>query len=76
MKEDDDFGFRCRATRDGRVLIERHGALVAVISGTRARRFLARSPNMDEREQQLALARLTGNYRRGNERPTRRGSIG
>ncbi len=63
----DDLGFSYRATADGRVFVERGGRRVAVLAGERARRFLAAAPELDAAGVQKALARLTGNYRRGNE---------
>lgn len=63
--EDDPFTWT--STKDGRVLVFRGGRQVAIVAGPQAERLrakLERSPD----EAQHALARVTGNYRRGNER--------
>lgn len=60
--------FSYRATKDGRVLIDRGGRRVTVPAGERARRFLRRAEGADPQALQLELARVTGNYKRGNER--------
>lgn len=68
--EDDPFGWT--VTKDGRVLVTRGGRQVAIVAGTAAERLLPRLEGSAEQAQQ-ALARATGNYRRGNERaPNRR----
>lgn len=64
--------FDYQITKARTVLISRAGRQVAIVSGSRAERLIARLEAGDEEERQLALARITGNYRRGNEkRPTR-----
>jgi hypothetical protein len=66
--EDDPFSWQ--VTKDGRVLVFRDGRQVAIISGADADRLRPRLTTTDERAQQ-ALARATGNYRRGNEKRRR-----
>jgi hypothetical protein len=61
--------FEYRVTKDGTVFISRGGRQIAIVAGTRAARLVARLEAGDEDEQQQALARITGNYRHGNERP-------
>jgi hypothetical protein len=61
------FGFRI--TKDRRLLIERGGRTVSIVAGTAAQQLIARLDAADERATQLHLARATGNYKRGNERP-------
>ncbi len=49
-------------------MITHHGRPATVLRGERARRFL-QATHMTDTEALVALmARLTGNYRRGNER--------
>ena len=61
--------FDATVTRDDRVIVRRDGRAIATVAGERGRRLAAQlrdAPGEDER--QLALAKATGNYRRGNER--------
>lgn len=67
--EEDPFSYRI--TKDDRVLVSRGGRQVTVVAGSRARRLIADLGQDDARDQQL-LARVTGNYRHGNERRGRR----
>lgn len=60
--------FTYRATKDGQVLIDRDRRRVTVLAGERARRFLRRTADAGPQAVQLELARVTGNYKRGNER--------
>jgi hypothetical protein len=68
--EDDPFTWH--VTKDGRVLVSRGGQQVAVVAGADAERLRPRLERSPEAAQQ-ALARATGNYRRGNERRPSRG---
>ena len=60
--------FSYRATADGEVAIRRDGRVVTILRGARAREFLGKVASASPGERQLAMARATGNYRRGNER--------
>ena len=60
--------FSFRRTKDDRVLIAWNGRRAAVLTGTRARRFLAAVEGADDERAQLEMARVTGNLKRGNER--------
>lgn len=51
--------------RGGTVHITHHGRHATTLRGQRAAEFLARVEREDPQE---LMARLTGNYRRGNER--------
>ncbi len=48
--------------------IARDGRLVTTLAGPAARRFLARVEGSGEGDAQQLMARVTGNYKRGNER--------
>lgn len=63
--EEDPFSYRI--TKDDRVLVSRGGRQVTVVAGSRARQLIGKLGRDDATDQQL-LARVTGNYRRGNER--------
>jgi hypothetical protein len=60
--------FAWAATKDGRVRISRQGRVVSTLAGERATRFLPQVEGADEDAEQLLLARVTGNFKRGNER--------
>ena len=66
--------FSYRITRNGKVLIYWHGAngkREIVLKGAKAEKLIRELPGMDGDEQQLALARATVNFKRGNERWSR-----
>lgn len=67
----DDDPFEYRITKSGKVLVSRDSRQVATIGGERAARLIDQLGGSQEADQQL-LARVTGNYRRGNERRSRR----
>lgn len=64
-----DDPFSHRVTKDGKVLVSRGGRLVVTVAGHDAKKLIgAIDSARDEAAVQQALARATGNYRRGNER--------
>ncbi|MEZ5094102.1 hypothetical protein [Nocardioides sp.] len=60
-------GFDYRRVGD-EVVISHHGRRATTLRGAAARRFLAEVERGDPQE---LMARVTGNYRRGNERVAR-----
>jgi hypothetical protein len=73
---DQPLGFSCapRPQKNGELQILRDGRPVTLLGAEQARRLLAalaRCGDSDEGEaqRQRLLARATGNYKRGNERP-------
>jgi hypothetical protein len=56
------------ATQGEQVAISHHGRHATTLRGLRAKAFLE---DVVSRDPQELMARLTGNYRRGNERQTR-----
>lgn len=54
--------------RGSEVVISHHGRRATVLRGGAAARFLADVEEGDETVGQELMARVTGNYRRGNER--------
>lgn len=64
-----DEPFAYRETGQGKVLISWHGKQVMVLKDEKAASFLSRISGRDSTAQQLAMARVTGNFKRGNERP-------
>lgn len=61
-------GFEHRVRGD-EVVILHHGVVAATLRGAKAADFLQR---VESHDPQLLMARLTGNYRRSNERSARR----
>ena len=63
---DDPFSYR--ETKAGEVMISRGGRVVQTLGGAAAAKLLKALAPADEQQEQLILAKATGNYRRGNER--------
>ena len=64
--------FSYRVTKDGKVFVYWHGGQgkrEIVIEGARAKKLIAESPGMDREGEQLALARITGIFKRGKSGP-------
>ena len=64
----DDLGFSYVTRKSGEVSILRAGRVVTVLRGRAALDFGARVARLPPAAQQQAMARVTGNYKRGNER--------
>jgi len=64
----DDLGFTWRLRKSGEVDIHHHGRLAATLRGRDADAFRTEAARGDAPALQQRMARLTGNYRRGNER--------
>lgn len=60
--------FTFHAAKDGRVLLYWCGKLVKTLAGAEAQKFLRRIDGLEGRDAQLVMAKVTGNFRRGNER--------
>lgn len=58
-------GFEYTTRKNGDVVITHHGRQATVLRGAKAAKFLA---EVDRRDPQELMARVTGNYKRGNER--------
>ncbi len=64
--------FSYRITKGGKLFVWWHGERgkkEIVLGGARANKLIAELPGMNLEQEQLALARATGNFKRGNERP-------
>ena len=64
--QQEPFGYR--RLKNGTVFLEYHGRTVKTLSGDAARKFIASIEGLDGLEAQLVMAKLTGNFKRGNER--------
>ncbi len=60
--------FSYRITKGRKVFIEWRGRTVAVLKGRQAEKLIGELPRMNREQEQLALAKVTGNFKRGNER--------
>lgn len=61
-------GFAWTRRKNGDVVITHHGRVASVLRGARADAFVTDAVDGDEQE---LMARLTGSYKRGNERLAR-----
>lgn len=58
-------GFEWSRRKNGDVVIVHHGRVAATLRGRRAEEFVA---DVTDRDGQELMARVTGNYKHGNER--------
>jgi hypothetical protein len=70
LLKEQPFTFRQRG--DGSVAIFWKGKRVKVLTGKLAENLLAVSSDLSGQELQLLLAKATGSFKRGNERPAKR----
>lgn len=64
----DDLGFSFREWKSGDVVIYHHGKVATTLRNEKAISFIDNVQSASFTEQQQLMARLTGNYKRGNER--------
>ncbi len=64
--------FSYRASKDGAVFISHYGKQVTILRGRSAASALRRLERLASGALQLELAKLTGNFKRGNERSSKR----
>lgn len=67
----DEEPFAYETIKDGRVLIYWQGRHVTTLKGAKAQKFLSQVAGLDDRAAQLVMAKVTGNFKRGNERQGR-----
>ena len=60
--------FDYRETKKGQVFLLWEGQNVKTLKGKDAQKFLNKVAQLDTHAAQLLLAKLTGNFKRGNER--------
>jgi hypothetical protein len=63
-----DLGFAFKARKNGEIAIFHHGRLATTLRRDPARDFVAAVGNTSGADAQQLMARLTGNYKRANER--------
>lgn len=60
--------FSYRITKDKKVFISWYGKHVTTLSGSKAEDFISDIKDADDKEIQLIMAKVTGNFKRGNEK--------
>lgn len=68
MATDGDLGFGVQRRKNGEVCIVHRGRVAATLRGAEAAAFLDELAAGGPADGQQLMARLTGNYKRGNER--------
>jgi hypothetical protein len=64
----DDRPFGYRLTKDGKALVYWRGKEIMIVTGERAAKIRGEAEGGDEQSMQLLLAKMTGNFKHGNER--------
>lgn len=67
-KFENDLGFVWHTAKSGELEIRHRGKYATKFSGTKAQRYSEALEQSTFEEQQQLMARLTGNYKRGNEK--------
>ncbi|RPI71241.1 MAG: hypothetical protein EHM45_23855 [Desulfobacteraceae bacterium] len=60
--------FSYQASKDDKVFLFWNGKQVEILKGREARTFMAKIIGLDQQGGQLLMAKLTGHFKRGNER--------
>lgn len=60
--------FDYREDKDGKIFLFWEGRQVKILKGRAAEKFLGKVAGLSKEGVQLELAKLTGNFKRGNER--------
>jgi len=63
----DEEVFTYRESRE-KVFLFWHGKQVMILKGKQAQKFLTKINGLDGKEAQLVMAKITGNFKHGNER--------
>ncbi|MCL2528546.1 MAG: hypothetical protein FWE42_09035 [Defluviitaleaceae bacterium] len=64
----DEEVFTYRVTKDNKVFISYEGKQVTTLSGKKASEFIKKIYSAEGKEAQLIMAKVTGNFKRGNEK--------
>jgi len=65
--------FTYKITKDKKVFISYEGKQVTALSGTKAEKFITDIANTNGKDAQLIMAKVTGNFKRGNEKLFKKG---
>ncbi len=74
MHEPSDLGFTYKVRKSGDVEILHHGKIASTLRGRDAATFVGKAECGSFTQIQLLMARVTGNYRHGNERSAKQKS--
>jgi hypothetical protein len=64
----DEEPFSYNVSKDNKVFIYWFGKQVTILKEKESDRFLSRVQNADQKEIQLIMAKVTGNFKHGNEK--------
>jgi hypothetical protein len=64
----DDEVFTYRVSKDEKVFISYEGKPVTTLSGGKAKKFISDIDGSTGKDAQLIMAKVTGNFKRGNEK--------
>ncbi len=64
----DETPFSYQVNKEGKVFIAWQGKQVLILKGKQAEKFTSKIAALTEHDAQLLMAKLTGNFKRGNER--------
>lgn len=64
----EDEVFTYQVGKDHKVFIFWYGKQVKILKGKEAQKFLTKITGLAHKEAQLVMAKVTGNFKRGNER--------
>lgn len=60
--------FSYKILKDNKVFIFWHDKQIMILKGKESEKFLSKIKNADSLEAQLIMAKITGNFKRGNEK--------
>ena len=60
--------FSYKTHKDNKIFIFWHGKQVMILKGKDSEKFISRISGADFQESQLIMAKITGNFKRGNEK--------
>ena len=64
--------FSYKITKDKKVFLYWHEKQVTILRGKESERFIAKIKNVDIKEAQLIMAKITGNFKHGNEKDNKK----
>lgn len=68
----DEDPFSYRIAKDNKVFVYWNDKQVTILNGKESDRFLARIKDAEPKQLQLIMAKVTGNFKRGNEKDNKK----